>query len=218
MNKLKVIINGESYTQSSALEKEKELKEKYWDAENEYGIEVTPKNNDYFFLHELTKLHPDSREKIGTGIELFIVSRPEKHPNSKCWHIKQVDNDDYESISFKNCFRNVWQLNQHNCRELIRPQIEAWRINFIETNTEEPKYFTSEFSGNRFPINELEIDHYPTFKSLVETFFNLKGIDPHKDRLPVESYPDWEKFHKENCSLRAVTIRENRSDIPNCGN
>ncbi len=170
---------------------------------------------------DLLQGHVDREQKIGPGVRRVYVDYAPDHPHSTCFWIERVDGHPPTDFGVPACIDNIGRLNRQSLRECIRPQIEAFRASKIE---ESAQTFTSDLSGESFPISELHIDHRDTtFEEIVQSFANTESLSIESDLLTISvdacSGPRWRdpqiaarffEFHAR-FPLQMITRNENLS-------
>ena len=185
------------------------------------GMQIPEESSDYRFVEALLLNHIEARQKIGVGVSFFYVAKAPHHQTA-CFWLERIDGSRTD-FGVPSCLDCPYQLNRASLRELVRPQIEAYRLKRLAATDQ--VLFTSDFSGRTFPVEEAAIDHHPPFDQQIERFFSNREEDPRSEMLTVptdsSSLPVWRSpalandflaYHSE-CPLRLVHSRENLSAI-----
>lgn len=67
---------------------------------NRYSPEEKVSKTDAYFLTHALKMHPEANEKMGAGVNGFIVRRADY--GTKCFWVERID-DTVEKFSYKHC-------------------------------------------------------------------------------------------------------------------
>lgn len=164
--------------------------------------------------------HVDRGQKLGPGIKRYFVDDAPDHPNATCFWVERVDGTSTD-FGVAACIAQIGTLNRQSLRECIKPQIAAYRKSRIPVGN---PCFTSDFSGDVFPISELHIDHKDTtFEEIVRQFAELESINIDTELLTLSvdacSGPRWrdpgiaERFYSfhQTFSLQMLSRVENLS-------
>lgn len=173
------------------------------------------------FLAELLSTHPRADEKIGCGIQSFVVVRDDVWCNSRHFAIIRTDGSKV-GFSYKVCINNRShkQTVTRALRTAVVPQIlKAKALAFAD----DPD-LACVFTGERLTRDNCHVDHAPpdTFASLVERWMAQEGLE--FDQIPVrpsdtneytyvlsqrEQLDSWLKFHLQNARLRVISVKAN---------
>jgi len=172
-------------------------------------------------LTDLIRSHVDAEQKIGAGIKGFFVASAPDHPGT-CFWIERVEGQPTD-FGIPSCLHGPGPLNRRSLRMLVRPVVEAFRLQRLASCGVE---FISDYSGSAFPIDAAVADHHPvTFEEIVMRFASKEGVDIDVELLTrsvdCSSEPAWcdpelpkrfLDFHSV-FGLRLVHSRENLSEI-----
>lgn len=168
---------------------------------------------DVTFLTELLDGHVNATQKIGCGVAHFFVG-PATF-GTFCFHVRRLDGSTTD-FGISACLDDTRRLNLASFRDAVANQVNAYRSQFTGTT------FTSELSGQTFPIEQLHIDHAIPFLQIVDRFAKERGLDlavlltEAKDMSFVPVWKDpaipaaFATFHAQ-FPLRAVSRWENLS-------
>ena len=174
-------------------------------------ITICKSHEDYDFLCDLIKNHIHYNEKIGCGIDLFIIKKNFAGANEL--NIKRTDGS-IESISWSSCSKFITKSNyKYDLTTAMRTAVgvnnHAWKIIQIK-------------KGNGFCVfcdatTYLQTDHHnPSFMELKNRYLTQNTDTPHKfskragsnETCFQEEDWDWEKkwikFHDDNCNLQIL--------------
>ncbi|MEV3852149.1 DCL family protein [Streptomyces microflavus] len=179
--------------------------------------DTVDKPEDHALLCDLIELHPDAPEKIGCGIDSFVIDRPMRGRHSG---FKIVRRDGTEiDFSYLSC------LSPPNHRSQVlaamRGETAGTTIAYFAmraaTNT-----LTSDLSGTPVDANDPHVSHYqgPPFVDIATQFATTTGgwdqielnssttagYAKFKDRALAQQ---WVEHHKANAVLGLLTAQEN---------
>lgn len=191
-----------------------------------YGLGQTVSAiDDVAFLLDLVAGHVHSDDKSGVGIARFY-SDYAPHHSTTCFWLERTDGSKTD-FGVPSCIKKVGSLNKQSLREAIAPQLAEFKSRKLAKCAAS---FVSEYSGKVFPVAEAVADHVETFDSIIERFFQARGIDINTEMLTksvdATSSPVWRnpsliqeflEFHGA-FPLRVVHARENLSDIKRAAN
>lgn len=202
-------------SKKETLNKCKEILNKY-----EYKGSVSDALNeeDFFYMRQIIKNHPDYIEKRGVGIAcMFVGKAPSK--DTKCFYVLRHDGTSVDFSYIKCVNKPVSKITLFSkvLRDVVKNQIEEYRQGYIKNNGK-----FSEISGNKV-LGSGHIDHYGelNFNGIVKLFIDTYGInisnisyikkpdtviftDEHKN-IAFDFYD----FHKQKAKLRFVAPSEN---------
>lgn len=179
---------------------------------------------DFDFMCEVLKRHPSYVIKKGAGIRAIEVRMNQtykKHPNF--WILRTDDSvtdfSFYECVSPSSAHRKF----RDACRAAVKDDI----IQFKHTNLNPDSLCP--FTNEKLTLENTHVDHQPpkTFESIVLSFiaqFNINietvCLVGSTDGVIGDSFEDskgvakqFREFHKENATLRLVSIKANLSNI-----
>lgn len=167
--------------------------------------EIDKTHNDYEFFSNLIDKHPERDEKIGLGIDKFIIERNKLNTNSFSIYIKQIN-------GFKIVFSWVTSAvgnKPNNLLSALRCAIVSQILNFRNNNKHKCVYCGSK--------NNINVDHKnPSFKVLSTNFINQHNNLPTKfdsdivTNQPIFSNNDialkleWFNYHKKNATYQIL--------------
>lgn len=181
---------------------------------NDCGPITDPK--DHAFLSRLLSGHINAKQKSGVGVHCFFVDKASF--GTSCFFVRRKDFTETD-FGISSCLKSCRRINMESFRAVVWPQICKFRKQFTGD------FFISEYSGKRFPISELHIDHVPHFVEIVDSFCLQNGIDINKPiTVPVDNSfePVWEdasiperftKYHDCVARLRPVSAGENTGEL-----
>lgn len=200
-----IINNNEFKTQKEALEYYKTIL-------NSHNInEIIPTYFDD--LYELLCRHPHANEKIGCGVESFMI-KPDGYGN-KCFWLIRVDGT-IEDFSYIMCVKGKDISNDMKfrkaCRTTIRPQIIEYRKLYFNGNI----YAKCEVTNKQIEISTCHVDHIEPmyFETIVSNFIKDLNIDVDVIKFDTSGteckFIDntisniWYNYHLKHAKLRCV--------------
>jgi len=185
-------------------------------------VPIPEGTKDYRFVLDLVRVHIESPDKIAGGITaLYVNNAPPPHSHKTCFWVCRVDKPPTD-FGIESCLRKVGQINMLSLRKLVQDQVEIYKATRLVGSED---FFISDYSSEKFPINEASVDHEPTFEEVIERFFLNRSENPQTTLLTkacdASSIPVWRderlasdfrNFHSK-CSLRLVTKTENLGQI-----
>ena len=171
-------------------------------------IYVSKSHKDYDFLCDLIKNHIHYNEKIGCGIDLFIIKKNFAGANEL--NIKRTDGS-IESISWSSCSKFITKSNhKHDLTSAMREAIGLSCYNYKQNQEEKVCVFCGD-------DDDIHTDHHnPSFMELKNRYLTQNTDTPHKFSKRAGSNEtcfeeeDWEwekkwiKFHDDNCNLQLL--------------
>lgn len=180
---------------------------------NNAEVDTPLTNDDERFVLALLGRHPHSTEKIGSGIEYFVVriNRFVGRANRGLW-IKRTDGSEID-FSWVECLKP--STHEYRVKNAMRSAIqddvfEFKRITFNGRSTVDCK-----ITGLPVAFADADVHHVPSFVELVERFTgrDYAGIEVDAgkceaqigDRLVDDAYRDkWVEYHKQTAGLFIV--------------
>jgi hypothetical protein len=186
-----------------------------------YGVGQTIGDpDDIAFLLDLVAGHIHSGDKSGVGVVRFYSDYAPEH-GTTCFWLERADGSKTD-FGVPSCIKKIGHLNKQSLREAIAPQLADFKARKLAACAGS---FISEYSGKAFPVAEAVADHVTTFDSIVDRFFQERGVDIGTEMLTrsvdATSSPVWRNpdlieeflaFHR-SFPLRLVQARENLSEI-----
>lgn len=186
--------------------------------------DVISEGDFYNLLMEVLHNHPQSDEKIGVGVRMFLVERNKIIPTINEFHVLRVDGSKID-FSYK---KAVSGINKHESnvkdafRNVIWKQTDTFKRKFFQENADSKGYCICEVTGLKFKKENCHVDHiYPkTFDSLFYSFLEGRGIKLKDIKLKTDytnrsilcdenlakDFWDW---HLKNADLRCIYFRAN---------
>lgn len=209
--------NVEFKTKSAAESFIKDIKAKY-----KSGDSLS--QDDFDFILELIKLHPNASAKIGSGISSIEI-RQNNMGNATAFYIVRSDGTDTD-FSYKKCLNGETGLLQQftkAAREAVSPQIVDFREEYFRKHQDSSGQILCSVTQKKVGRNDVHVDHHPTsFQKLVGVFLatneialevvKYKGQEDGDERLSYADQPLKEKFasyHKQNAELRLISREAN---------
>ncbi|WP_329167785.1 DCL family protein [Streptomyces sp. NBC_01685] len=179
--------------------------------------EMVDDHDDHGLLRDLIDMHPDAVEKIGCGVDSFVIDRPMVGRHSG---FKLVRTDGTEiDFSFLTCLSppNHRQQVLAAMRGEVTSTISAYFASRAGTNT-----LTSDLSGTPLDANDPHVSHFqgPPFIEIATQFTttaggwdqielnsaSAAGYAKFKDRALAQQ---WVEHHKAHAKLGLLTAQEN---------
>jgi hypothetical protein len=177
--------------------------------------------SDFEDLVELIKIRPDSKNKIGVGIECIKVI--EVRHKTKCFEIQRMDGSS-EVFSYIKCLNvksNPLSKFRKTCRDTISEDLRNVKLSFFKKHSSKGQVKCQE-TGELCLWEELNVDHRQpnTFSIIVDRFIEVYNIDINQVEFievmdSVYNFKDTElsenfkKYHKEKANLRLVKKANN---------
>ena len=189
---------------------------------NKYQRGQTISSEDFLFISELAKRHPDYDEIVENGIHSIIVNKAELHTTNCFWVVGA--NGSLNKFSTGFCHSKNLTPEQKfklSARTAIEAQTSAYYYNYMKNNRDT---FISEMSGDTMEIKSAHVDHTPpyTFKQIIKNFVESRDInfeeieyigldkDSFKREFKEEALrADFVNYHLEVANLRVVSATEN---------
>lgn len=137
---------------------------------------------DAFFrdVGALLDRHPECEQKIGSGIERFMVILDDAR--NKALRLRRIDGTetDFSYITCINGYgKSLAAEFAEAARFAIRPQIVAFREAYFAEHADAEGRVPCQETGIPISVEESHVDHFPvTFKQLVRNFLEEFGITP----------------------------------------
>lgn len=172
----------------------------------------------YDDLYDLLCRHPHAMEKIGCGVESFMVKSDGY--GHKCFWLIRVDGT-IEDFSYITCAKGKDVSNEVKfrkaCRTAIRPQIVEYRNNYFNGS----QLAKCETTNKQINIALCHVDHIGPmyFETIVTNFINEFNINVNTINydttgttcriMNVELLRNWVEYHKRHAKLRCVDKQYN---------
>jgi hypothetical protein len=178
-------------------------------------------NDDDFFrdVRSLIDRHPERVQKIGVGIEAFIVKLDENR-NKMLW-LRRNDGSSTD-FSYLTCIRGAGKSLHSEftdaARFAISPDIKDVKEGYFRRCSDSSGQSPCEQTGKLMAIEEAHVDHYPiAFKELVQNFLDQTSIVPSREILSAPADEQtattftcdttatlFIQYHRENATLMVV--------------
>ena len=162
-------------TQTAALGHFKDMLNRY-----ALGEEISPKDHDD--LLALIQRHPEAKQKIGCGVQRFVVNMSDK--GTRCFWIERTDGSrtDFSYIwAVKGEGPTLYQEFSEACREAVETDLVIGKRNFFEINGDSDGRVKCAVTGELISFDEAHVDHMApmTFQVIVRTFLAAnEDIEP----------------------------------------
>jgi hypothetical protein len=174
----------------------------------------------FSFILETLKRHPEANAKIGSGVSFFKIIKNEMGQGHG-WLIARTDGS-VEGFGYHKCLRSRALSVDHegNFRKACRREIDAQRVEFLNAAFKDKTEITCPVNGETITKDACHIHHEPpnTFDRLVEQFIAENSIDVRlvlydRDGPPTTpaTFADralglaWQQFHASHACLQAVS-------------
>lgn len=154
-----------------------------------YQVEDEIKDDDEFFrdVGALIERHPERNQKVGRGIEAFIVRR-DGNGNKMLW-LRRMDGSETD-FSYISCIRGEGNTLHGEFAEAarlaIRPDIVEFKSNYFNQNSDANGKAPCQETGKLISFGDAHVDHYPlTFKDLFQNFLAQTKLVPSREMLSV---------------------------------
>lgn len=180
---------------------------------------------DFAFMLDLLKRHPDSEQKIGSGVEFMTVKRNPLYPCTCTFFVVRHDGTETD-FSFLECVRETPHGKRfvRACRAAVESGIQEFKQAHFNSSGGVAR---CPYTGETLKYVGSHVDHVApdTFQSLVDRFISENGIDVQSVQLDGNAtdntYQDtfcdkdlervWIDFHWENARLQVVSKTANLS-------
>jgi hypothetical protein len=171
-------------------------------------IYVSKSHKDYDFLCDLIKNHINYNEKIGCGIDLFIIKKNFAGANEL--NIKRTDGS-IESISWSSCSKFITNYDiKKDLSSAMREAIGLSCYNYKQNQEEKVCVFCGD-------DDDIHTDHHnPSFIELQSRFLTnnndvpktfSKRVGTHKVCFEEKDWDfekKWINYHDDNCNLQLL--------------
>ena len=183
---------------------------------NSYDFGEKLNSVDFDDVCELLKIHENSKEKIGSGINEIEIAEVRYY--TKCFNLIRTDSST-DIFSYTKCINggfNPLTKFSRACRDLIYEDLRNVKLEYFKANSEKG-YVKCQETGDLCKWEELNVDHRQpnTFSVILDRFIEIKQIDINK--IEYEEYIDsvyvlknnelakeFREYHKEKANLRIV--------------
>jgi hypothetical protein len=179
-------------------------------------------NNDFIFVSDLLLLHPESDQKIGSGIKALFVDLDAQYHRNKCFYIERTDGS-ITDFSWISCIkgRNIRKEIFDAFRNAVTDQIKEFRISILKNDVICP------YSNEKLNHKNSHVDHVEplTFDNLILKFLeseSIRSVDVKLSEsednqftavlIDLEFKKKWQNYHKENAQLRLISQSANLSE------
>jgi len=183
------------------------------------------KNKNFSAVKALLLNHPDSDEKIGTGIDTLYADADTY--GYRCFHVKRTDGS-VESFSIKRCLNGEpsdFVQFSRAARNTVGQEIYDKKVEFFKKNQNYNKEIQCPDTQEWISLNEAHVDHrIPSFSVICKTFIVNKEMVDEKFLSKIEFvtdgvYGSWFKnkklsdefalYHRKSAVLRIIKAKEN---------
>jgi len=186
---------------------------------------------DQALLGRLLLRHPESKEKIGSGIVHFFVAPPPESPSDRCFWLKRAD-ETITDFSYIQCVSGKARPHKQQVMSALRKVVaediyDAKSKVFNKLKNEEGKIICP-LTGEWLSWSEIHADHQPpmTFEVIVHTFMQVNRLDwedielvPQRDKqsiVRIVNKPlveDFKDFHNRvaDGNIRLISAKKNLS-------
>lgn len=151
----------------------------------EVGTEITRQDEFFTDVRSLIERHPERDQKVGVGIEAFIVQLDDNR-NKMLW-LRRTDGSSTD-FSYITCIRGTGMSLRHEfaeaARQAVKPHITEFRDDYVRRFVNSDGQIPCEETGVMMDIENSHVDHFPvTFQTLVDQFLAQTEIIPTRDIL-----------------------------------
>ena len=191
-----------------------------------YEINKPLENENLIFISDLLNLHPEAKNKIGTGIKSIIIENEKRFNKTKHFSVIRLDNT-IADFSFEKCLSS--NLNEpqklfNSCaREAVANQIILFKDNFFLENQDSKGNVSCQITKVLVNKENCHIDHIPpnTFDKITSDFIKINNIDVNEIKFAEESNgigrvfvdsnlkDNFADYHKQTAKLRVVLSTAN---------
>jgi len=183
------------------------------------------KDKNFSAVKALLLNHPDSDEKIGTGIDTLYADADTY--GYRCFHVKRTDGS-VENFSIKRSLfgkPSAFEKFSRVARRTVEQEIYDKKIELFEKNQNYNKEIQCPDTQEWISLNEAHVDHrIPSFSVICKTFIANKEIEDDKFLSEIEydsegTYGDKFKdkiladnfslYHRKTAVLRIIKDKEN---------
>ncbi len=139
-------------TQTAALGHFKDMLNRY-----ALGEEISPKDHDD--LLALIQRHPEAKQKIGCGVQRFVINMSDK--GTRCFWIERTDGSrtDFSYIwAVKGEGPTLFQEFSEACREAVKTDLVIGKRNFFEINGDSDGRVKCAVTGELISFDEAHVD------------------------------------------------------------
>jgi hypothetical protein len=183
------------------------------------GTEITSQEEFFADIRSLIERHPEREQKVGVGIEAFIV-RLDDNRNKMLW-LRRTDGSSTD-FSYITCIRgNGMSLRQEfaeAARKTVEPHITEFRDDYVRRFMNPDGQIPCEETGVLMNIKDSHVDHFPvTFQTLVDQFLDQTSIgltrnilsapadrQTHTSFVCPKTAAMFLDFHRSNATLKVV--------------
>lgn len=221
------LIAGESFTTKSSLQ------ERIKTILHRYKNKEYLSKDDFEFMFEVLKMHPDASVKIGNGVKAIYIKQNPIYKNTRGFWIVREDNSETD-FSYLECLKETphERLFISACRVAISPYIKEFKENFFDQLP--GKKSICPFTGELISLTNSHVDHKAplTFQKIVNLFLDEYKIDPKKikingkgeDGIVQSTFSDkkleqkWIEYHNKVAQLQIVSRKANLSILKTSAN
>lgn len=221
MGKRKIfIIGSETFLTQDALRK------RIQEVLGQYKNEQELSNNDFLFMTEVLKNHPDYELKSGVGIKKIFVRQNPVYKNARGFWLSRLDGSETD-FSYLECLNETKHEKKflNACRVAIEPYTQEYKRQFFNNLNE--KDWICPYTNEKLNYIGSHVHHKEpkTFKRLISNFIKENMIDVANvqinsatgDGLIQDTLKDkkleqsWIDFHNFHADLQIVSKKANLS-------
>ena len=214
------VIAGENFpTQSALRERIQEILYRY-----QVGQQLL--KNDFLFMLEVLKNHPDYELKNGTGIKAIFVRQNPVYKQTRGFWLVRLDGKETD-FSYLECLKGTSHEKKfiNACRVAVEPYTQEYKRKFF--NGLNGEIYTCPYTNEPLNFIGSHVDHKApdTFQHLVKDFVKENVIDISHvqiisaagDNLLQDTFKDkkleqaWIDFHNSRAKLQIISKEANLS-------
>jgi hypothetical protein len=176
---------------------------------------------DVMSLHYLLARHPECEQKVGCGVESFLVG---KDPwGTHCFHVRRTDGAT-ASFSYTACLDGKGKSVAGQITDAMRYEVEDWIVRAKQDWFDSRADHKCELTGVPIGFNTCAVDHMEpwTFKVLSETFLLARRIAPDLSVIEPMAYgcrladrwlaADWVRYHNSLAVVRIISRAAHKAE------
>lgn len=213
-------IAGEIFSTKLALqERIKEILYRYQDGQY-------LSDNDFEFMFQVLKRHPDFEIKNGIGVKALFIRQNPVYKNTRCFWLVRFD-DSETDFSYQECLKPTSQEKKffNACRVAIEPYTQEYKRKFFDGLNGE--VYLCPYTNQPLHFIGSHVDHKApnTFQQIVRSFLKEYAIDVSKvkinsgalDNKYQDTFGDvdlerlWIEYHNSHAVFQVISGKANLS-------
>lgn len=210
------------------FESKKDLEEYIKEILHKYNLKSELIEEDFSFIHELLKKHPEYENKKGLGISAIKVDLDREWGRTRCFYLVRIDNTGTD-FSYKKCLTPSINSDKKknfsaSARSAVRDQVIKFLNQEFFNKQDSSARIKCELSGKLILKDESDVDHIPpnTFYNIVQDFIinaeieinnvEFVGFADNEFRREFKNEElrlAFSKYHKQVAKLRVISKKAN---------